>query len=105
MEDFCQLSSRLTKDKYKGSYEECGKLLVPAGVLFYYRELGYTFEKLFPPCTGCRHYQLTPTYELLPATLVLSDDKEETVLSLGVEHYKLNRLDFLKLTQHLNLSN
>ena len=27
MEDFCQLSSRLTEDTYKGSYEQCGKLI------------------------------------------------------------------------------
>jgi serine/threonine-protein kinase HipA len=27
MEDFCQLSSRLTEDKYKGSYEQCGKII------------------------------------------------------------------------------
>ena len=27
MEDFCQLSGRLTLDKYKGSYESCGKII------------------------------------------------------------------------------
>ena len=27
MEDFCQLSNRLTQDKYKGSYENCGKII------------------------------------------------------------------------------
>ena len=27
MEDFCQLSNRLTQDKYKGSYESCGKII------------------------------------------------------------------------------
>lgn len=27
MEDFCQLSCRLTQDKYKGSYEQCGRII------------------------------------------------------------------------------
>ena len=27
MEDFCQLSNRLTQDKYRGSYENCGKII------------------------------------------------------------------------------
>lgn len=27
MEDFCQLSYRLTQDKYKGSYEQCGRII------------------------------------------------------------------------------
>lgn len=27
MEDFCQLSRRLTQDKYKGSYENCGRIV------------------------------------------------------------------------------
>ena len=27
MEDFCQLSKRLTQDKYKGSYENCGRII------------------------------------------------------------------------------
>jgi len=27
MEDFCQLAERLTADKYKGSYEKCGRIV------------------------------------------------------------------------------
>ena len=27
MEDFCQLDSRLPEDKYRGSYERCGKII------------------------------------------------------------------------------
>ena len=27
MEDFCQLDGRLTEDKYRGSYERCGKII------------------------------------------------------------------------------
>ena len=27
MEDFCQLSLRMTADKYKGSYEQCAKVI------------------------------------------------------------------------------
>lgn len=55
------------------------------------------------PAPDGRHYQLTPAYDLLPVILVLPEDKEETALSLGGKHSRLNRSDFLQLAQHLNL--
>ena len=32
MEDFCQLDGRLTEDKYRGSYERCGKIITQYSV-------------------------------------------------------------------------
>lgn len=119
MEDFCQLSSRLTEDKYKGSYEQCGKLINTYSsqnmldITNFWYLLVFCFIignsdmhlknfSLYAP--DGRRYQLTPAYDLLPATLVLPEDKEETALSLGGKHSRLNRLDFLQLAQHLNIS-
>ena len=119
MEDFCQLSSRLTEDKYKGSYEQCGKLINTFSsqnmldITNFWYLLVFCFIignsdmhlknfSLYAP--DGRRYQLTPAYDLLPATLVLPEDKEETALSLGGKHSRLNRLDFLQLAQHLNIS-
>jgi serine/threonine-protein kinase HipA len=119
MEDFCQLSSRLTEDKYKGSYEQCGKLINTFSsqnmldITNFWYLLVFCFIignsdmhlknfSLYAP--DGRRYQLTPAYDLLPASLVLPEDKEETALSLGGKHSRLNRLDFLQLAQHLNIS-
>lgn len=119
MEDFCQLSSRLTEDKYKGSYEQCGKLINIYSSQNMLDITNFWYLLVFCYITGNsdmhlknfslyapdgRHYQLTPAYDLLPATLVLPEDKEETALSLGGKHSRLNRLNFLQLAQHLNLS-
>ncbi|MCK9602621.1 MAG: HipA domain-containing protein [Sphaerochaeta sp.] len=119
MEDFCQLSSRLTEDKYKGSYEQCGKLINTYSSQSMLDITNFWYLLVFCFITGNsdmhlknfslyapdgRHYQLTPAYDLLPATLVLPEDKEETALSLGGKRSRLNRLDFLQLAQHLNLA-
>jgi serine/threonine-protein kinase HipA len=119
MEDFCQLSSRLTEDKYKGSYEQCGKLINTYSSQNMLDITNFWYLLVFCFITGNsdmhlknfslyapdgRRYQLTPAYDLLPATLVLPEDKEETALSLGGKHSRLNRLDFLQLAQHLNIS-
>jgi len=118
MEDFCQLSSRLTEDKYKGSYEQCGKLINTYSSQSMLDITNFWYLLVFCFITGNsdmhlknfslyapdgRHYQLTPAYDLLPATLVLPEDKEETALSLGGKRSRLNRHDFLQLAQHLNL--
>jgi serine/threonine-protein kinase HipA len=119
MEDFCQLSSRLTEDKYKGSYEQCGKLINTYSSQSMLDITNFWYLLVFCFITGNsdmhlknfslyapdgRHYQLTPAYDLLPATLVLPEDEEETALSLGGKRSRLNRLDFLQLAQHLNLA-
>ena len=60
MEDFCQLSYRLTQDKYKGSYEQCGRIIKKCPVravsaccwIFRYGKFRYAFEKLFAKGNG-----------------------------------------------------
>jgi serine/threonine-protein kinase HipA len=114
MEDFCQLSSRLTEDKYKGSYEQCGKLINTFSSQNMLDITNFWYLLVFCFIIGnsdmhLKNFSLyapdgTPAYDLLPATLVLPEDKEETALSLGGKHSRLNRLDFLQLAQHLNIS-
>lgn len=62
MEDFCQLSGRLTEDKYKGSYENCGRIIKKYSAyqgfdlsefpsnhsLIPYWQLRHAFKKFFP---------------------------------------------------------
>lgn len=110
MEDLCQLSERLTEDKYKGSHERIAKVIsryssVPRLDLVRYWEL-----TVFSWLTGNAdmhlknfslyapddvNYVLTPAYDLLSTALVMPEDKEELALTLGGKKRKLKRQDFI----------
>ena len=114
MEDFCQLSGRLTEDKYKGSYEQCGAIvqrfssqaMLDLTNLFYLLVFSFVIGNndmhlknfsLYTPERG--RTMLTPAYDLLPVTLVLPQDKEETALTLCGKKNKITRRDFLSLAK------
>ena len=113
MEDFCQLSERLTEDKYKGSYESCTKIIrrfsSRAGLdasEFFYR-LVFCFItgnsdmhlKNFSLLKGDAGYVLSPAYDLLSVALALPSDKEETALTLNAKKTRLREKDFLAFAQ------
>ncbi len=109
MEDMCQLSGRLTEDKYKGSHESIARLIkeysaVPALDLTNYWE-----QVLFAWITGNadmhlknyslyapdgEEYQLAPAYDLLSTALVIPEDNEELALTLCGKKRKLARKHF-----------
>lgn len=116
MEDFCQLSGRLTQDKYKGSYERC------AGIIRQYSmRPGYDLSELFLRLIVCfitgnsdmhlknfslieiaprrREYVLSPAYDLLPVNLVMPEDQEQTALTLNGKKARLKASDFLKFAK------
>ena len=110
MEDFCQLSQRLTEDKYKGSYEQCAKI-----IQHYSSQPGLDISELFYRLIFCfitgnsdmhlknfsllqnadGSWALSPAYDLLPVNLIMSDDKEETALTLNGKKSRIARKDFL----------
>ncbi len=121
MEDFCQLSGRLTQDKYKGSYERC------AGIIRRYSSmLGFDMSEFFLRLLVCfvtgnsdmhlknfsliernpgsRDYILSPAYDLLPVNVIMPEDTEETALALNGKKSKLYRKDFLKLAKTIELN-
>ena len=119
MEDFCQLSLRLTEDKYKGSYEQCGQIIrryssQPMLDLtnFWYllvfcfitgnSDMHLKNFSLYAPTPS--RYQLTPAYDLLPVALVLPQDPDETALTLRGKRSRLTLADFLSLADHLQLA-
>lgn len=121
MEDFCQLSGKLTRDKYRSSYERVSEILMQfsstpgldASELFI--RLVFCFItgnsdmhlknfSLIEAAPGSRRYSLSPAYDLLPVNLVLPEDKEETALTLMGKKSKLRRRDFLELAPRLGLS-
>lgn len=110
MEDMCQLSERLTEDKYKGSYERIAKLIrqysaAPLLDLVNFWEI-VVFSwltgnadmhlknfSLFRPKTN---YMLTPAYDLLSTTLAMPEDDEELALTLNGKKKRIKRKDFEK---------
>lgn len=121
MEDFCQLSGKLTRDKYRSSYERAAEVLMKHSATpgldgsELFMRLVFCFItgnsdmhlknfSLMESQPGSREYTLSPAYDLLPVNLVLPEDKEETALTLAGRKAKLRRRDFLQLAPRLGLS-
>lgn len=110
MEDMCQLSERLTEDKYKGSYERIAKLIrkYSSAPLLYVinfweivifswltgnADMHLKNFSLFKPKEA---YILTPAYDLLSTAIVMPEDDEELALTLNGKKKKIKREDFEK---------
>jgi serine/threonine-protein kinase HipA len=117
MEDFCQLSEFLTENKYKGSYERAGKL-----ILRYCTDTGLDALRYFELLIFCYltgnndmhlknfsllyledSIELSPAYDLLNVNLVFPKDKEETALLLGGKKSNIKLRDFDALGQLLSI--
>lgn len=120
MEDFCQLSSRLTEDKYKSSYEQCAKIIKK-----YSSIPGLDLTELFYRLVFCflignsdmhlknfslietepksRQFILSPAYDLLSVNVVMSSDTEETALTLNVKKNKLKKTDFINFAKYCDI--
>lgn len=119
MEDFCQLSLRLTEDKYKGSYEQCGKIIDACSGMPLLDKTEFFNRLLFCFVTGNSdmhlknfsliHYpqhswQLSPAYDLLPVQIVNPADVEETALTLNGKKKKITKADFLACAGSLGIA-
>lgn len=110
MEDMCQLSERLTEDKYKGSYERISKLIVRYSSAPLLDVVNFWEVVLFSWLTGnadmhlknfslfnpAGSYMLTPAYDLLSTALALPEDDEELALTLNGKKKRIKREDFEK---------
>lgn len=118
MEDFCQLSEKLTEDKYKGSYEMCAKLIQTWSDRPLLDVTNFYYLLLFSFVTGnsdmhlknfsliadtSANHVLAPAYDLLPVNLILEQDSEETALTLGGKKSKLSYKAFLELGMHIEI--
>lgn len=120
MEDFCQLSGRLTEDKYKGSYERCAAIIKQYSTLrgfdmseFFLRlvvcfitgnsDMHLKNFSLIERNPGSRDFVLSPAYDLLPVNLIMPEDPEETALTLNGSKRKLKLNDFSELAKSLEL--
>ncbi|MDE5686040.1 MAG: HipA domain-containing protein [Paramuribaculum sp.] len=108
MEDMCQLSERLTEDKYKGSYERIAKLIKQYSAAPLLDVVNFWEVVLFSWLTGnadmhlknfslyrpADNYMLTPAYDLLSTSIVIPNDDEELALTLNGKKKRIKRSDF-----------
>lgn len=121
MEDFCQLDLRVTADKYKGSYERCGKI-----VKEYAENPGLDMTELFlrivfsfavgnsdmhlknfsliETAPGNGIYRLSEAYDMLPVNIILPADKDQMALTLNGKNRNLHRSDFFALAENCGLN-
>ena len=120
MEDFCQLSDRLTEDKYKGSYEKCAKIIDDYSDTVGFDKTEFFLRLVFCFATGnsdmhlknfslkednpgSQRYSLSEAYDLLPVNVVMPEDTEETALTLNGKKKRIKREDFLTLSDNINI--
>ncbi len=112
MEDFCQLDGRLTDDKYRGSYERCGKIVAKYSVnsgldlskLFY--RIVFSFAvgnsdmhlknfSLIEAEEGKSEYVLSAAYDMLSTNVVIPEDNEQMALTINGKKQNIHRKDFI----------
>lgn len=110
MEDMCQLSERLTEDKYKGSYERIAKLIRQHSAAPLLDVVNFWEMVVFSWLTGnadmhlknfslyrpADNYMLAPAYDLLSTVLAMPEDDEELALTLNGKKKRIRRDDFEK---------
>jgi serine/threonine-protein kinase HipA len=121
MEDMCQLSERLTEDKYHGSMEQIGKIIKHHSsnplldcirffdvALFSFltgnADMHLKNFSLIYPVDGM--VQLSAAYDMLATRLFISekDDPEEMALTVNGKKRKLTSNDFYQLAANLGLN-
>lgn len=109
MEDMCQLTERLTEDKYKGSYEQIGKAILKYSANPVLDLINFSEQVLFCFLTGNADmhlknfslieqpgtgFVLAPAYDMVASALVVQGDNEELALNFNGKKRKLQRKDF-----------
>jgi serine/threonine-protein kinase HipA len=111
MEDMCQLTEKLTEDKYKGSMEKVGKVILNNSTnrgldaLRFFEVILFSFLtgnadmhlKNFSFIYNEEKVMLSPAYDLLLTRLVIPEgkDPEETASTLNRKKSKFNKEDLL----------
>jgi len=118
MEDFCQLDGRMTEDKYKGSYERCGRVIwhystrpgldawdLMNRLLFCFITGNADMHlKNFSLIETASGHVLSPAYDLVSTMLAIQDDPEETALALNGKKARLKLSDFEQLAMKLEVN-
>ena len=110
MEDMCQLTERMTEDKYHGSYEQIAKTILKYSSTPGLDVVNFFELVLFSFITGnadmhLKNFSLleqaglgitlSPAYDLVNTTLVNPVDNEELALNLNGKKKKIKMQDFV----------
>jgi serine/threonine-protein kinase HipA len=118
MEDMCQLTERMTEQKYHGSYEQIAKAIIEYSVnpgldlINFFEQVLFSFltgnsdmhlknySLIDIPGTG---YVLSPAYDMIASNLVVEGDEEELALTLNGKKKKIKKRDFLEAIKRFNI--
>lgn len=118
MEDMCQLTERLTEDKYHGSYEQIAKAIQRYSVNPGLDVVNFLELVVFSFLTGnadmhLKNFSLihqpligpvlAPAYDLVATALVNPDDDEDLALTLNGKKKKIKKEDFVAAFNTLKL--
>lgn len=120
MEDFCQLDGRLTEDKYRGSYERCGKIIARYSsskgfdTTELYLRVVFSFAvgnsdmhlknfSLIESAEGSQTYALSEAYDMLSTNVVIPADQEQLALTLNGKKQNIRRKDFIVFAEALGI--
>lgn len=119
MEDMCQLTERLSEEKYNGSYEQIAKAIIKYSetpmldVINFYELVLFSFitgnadmhlknfSLIYQPLNGP---VLSPAYDLVATALVNPSDNEELALTLNGKKRKITKMDFKAAFEKSNLN-
>lgn len=120
MEDFCQLSNRLTQDKYRGSYERCAKIIKKYSVYpgidlseFFIRVVfsfiignsdmhlkNFSLREIEP---ASRRFCLSKAYDMLPVNVIMPEDEEQLALTLNKKKRNIRKKDFFVFAESCDI--
>lgn len=121
MEDFCQLDGRLTEDKYRGSYERCGKIVSKYSaakgldIAELYLRAVFSFAvgnsdmhlknfSLIEKAEKSGEYVLSAAYDMLSTNIVIPEDEEQMALTVNGKKQNIRRKDFLVFADTIGVS-
>lgn len=119
MEDFCQLSERLTEYKYRGSVEQIAKIIrrfssnPGLDVANFFEIVLFSFltgntdmhlKNYSLLTTADGEIRLAPAYDLVATKLVVPADLEESALTINGKKNRLNHADFMAFAESAGLN-
>ncbi|MBK7108074.1 MAG: HipA domain-containing protein [Bacteroidetes bacterium] len=119
MEDFCQITERLTEHKYDGSYEQIAKAILQFSIHPVLDVINFYEQVLFSFLTGNGEmhlknfsliknakpgYTVAPAYDMVASALVNPIDKEDLALTLNGKKRKVKQSDFVEAFKRAHLN-
>jgi serine/threonine-protein kinase HipA len=119
MEDMCQLTERLTEDKYHGSHEQISKQIRLHSENTFLDLLRYFEVTLFSFLTGNsdmhlknfsmirdpeKGWRFAPSYDLLCTAIVIISDLDQLALAINGKRRKLSWKDFREFGANMGLN-